>query len=905
MIEEVPEEGYQPIELQDAGELIFKRLQSHGAVFYQNKFDPVPIKQRSTNTKFLVINSDRQYKTYQIKDKEIKLISSHTIDFPVFAKGYWTNVSADHLHYFFKKKNIEKREKAVQFFSEHGIDWETPSWLTFRVGVGNDLPENLIPYFLGESKYEETEKQDSKIRDIFDNQKSLMNPGICLFMGKNNEKADQGSPEAEQVYYLSKFDQKYPDFAKHFFRFNLKPEKLPDYQRKIVKDFEKISPKISKLNQFFEHCQGFSIINYEPGLVKKYMPFTQVDNYMVTVGLLDLRKRTIPVKRLVSIYELLDQLEFKSTPSVEFFNIVKIDYCVELDLLIVDARMNFYFEPEDRENIHSVILNNIEERVAEGKLGFLSEINDGRIKEVQKIRFKVWGLLKSRKKRIEVDIMGYPGRQLFQKGQGMMTTFDEGTSEIRVCIIRNQSSSQQASCNQLQQNELERRSKKVVKKNKKIKTTVIEISKENLFKFSGIRAQGLTTALMINENNLLVVSSRDLLLLDINSKEIISSCRFCQNIPCFFKNTKIYDNIMAHLILRLNIIEIFEISAERGYDYERPSFEFLGTLNFSNCVENLFEIDRLLALRRVEDEVYELIVVAKMMESAECAVVTKMIFLVQFRLPGENSKPKKEQNPEIIYMSSVCDVDFSQENIKAYIKNDLWNYIFFDGVETSGIQNDYDDETTLVFNDLHRFQPSDYQIAQVHLNRDFIFIELVGETDKLLKVIQALGEDEDGELVEAEVKRTISLKLTAQVYFDEVTDLPRIFIFEQNEVELRIQLTVLDNELDEIETLSLPWLEHFTTFKIVSSETLHIIGKEPTGDEAHSNRGDRDQGVPNVSLLFNLKNKSIQRLVVEGEGPLLYTPHDFGRGRLLGFIRDFHKLQEKLSDGIYFSTSSI
>ena len=359
-IEEAKQQKTSPKTLNNAGELVFRRLESQTALFYQNKFCPLPIHQRKTNTHFIVINTDRLYKTFQINENhQIEFKSSHIIEFPIFSKGYCRAFSEDHLHYFFKKKAVEKRKSAINFFKENSIAWDTPSWLGFGLRIGTGQPERTPANFYGETRYQESDREEMKVRDFFDNQKPLLNSGICLYLGKSQEKIyhDQGGQERGQVYFLSRFHKKYSDLVKHLFEFHLKPERLFGYEKKVVEDFEKISPKFSNICNFFEHCQSFIIENDEPGTAKKLMPFTQVDNYMIIVGLVDIRKRVIPIKRLVSMYELLSLLEFNYPPAVTFFNILVIDYSAELDVLILDTWINFVFEADDLDKIDSVISN--------------------------------------------------------------------------------------------------------------------------------------------------------------------------------------------------------------------------------------------------------------------------------------------------------------------------------------------------------------------------------------------------------------------------------------------------------------------------------------------------------------------------------------------------------------------
>ena len=329
---------------------------------------------------------------------------------------------------------------------------------------------------------------------------------------------------------------------------------------KNIEGLESVSAKVSEIEDFEEECQSFKIDNNDPGKTKKLMPFTEIGKKMITVGLIDIRKRIIPIKRLVSIYELLYELEFKYTLSVEYWEIDEVDYSPELDVLMLDSSVKMYYRPDRLERLYSVIQNGIEEVAGQWKQGHLGELEDDSIQEVQKLRFKVWGILKSRKNRIEVEILGYRGSQGFKKGEGMVACYDVGPSKIKFSVFSHGSEVDQAAANALKQNELERRSQKVVTKSSEVQRTDIEIEKNDLYHSRGIFVDEIDSARMVNKENLLVKSSRDLLLFDIRSKELISTLRYCQNIPDYFEETKIFGSIMASLKFTLSKIEIFQIS---------------------------------------------------------------------------------------------------------------------------------------------------------------------------------------------------------------------------------------------------------------------------------------------------------------------------------------------------------
>ena len=535
-------------------------------------------------------------------------------------------------------------------------------------------------------------------------------------------------------------------------------------------------------------------------------------------------------------------------------------------------------------------------------------MGDGRIKEIQKVRFKVWGVLRSRKADIEVDVLGYRGENSFQRAQGMITTFEEDAFEIRLNIFSNGSKAPNSTSLTLVDQGLDRKSQKGLKGSLGIGKTEITILKEDLFKSLGIRTYGIRIAQMINQVHLLMTTARFLLLIDTNSKEIISCCQYSQNIPARLKNTKILHNIILSVKLRYNIIEVFKILNEKGSD--PSSFEFVGILDFSNLLDNLFEIDSLLAFRWLEGETYELNLVAKMMKSKTSAILTKMLFLVQFKLPGGSRGLRQGgSEPTIIYITDICEVEYLDSDLRVYERNDLWNYISFDGAQTAAIQNDYDDETQLQFDDLNGFEMAGYRITNVHINRDLIYIEYNGETEKLIKMIQVtLDEDEDeeseNEISEAatEVKKILKLNLSDKVCFDEVSELSRILVLEKNEEIMRTNLKVLDLELDEVKSVFFPWFDVISTFKIINTELVHIVGRESTssGTPDLLAHGD-DLGVPNVSMLLNLDQLTFKRLVVEGEGPLFGAPYVLKGGQVLAFIRDYMPFEQMSSDGIFLS----
>ena len=756
--------------------------------------------------------------------------------------------------------------------------------------IGVDQPQTIKVSYLGEYSHShpESENRLCSVLDIFDNQKPLLNDGKCLFRRDSKISMVKSSSE----YYISRFEPKNQNLMKELFQFNLSPDKFSGYKEKIKIDKTTISSKLVKTLEFYQICQRLHMINYEPGYSKKLMPFVKADRSALIVGLIDLRRRVIPVKILISIYGLLADLEFKQRTKISFFNILNIHFSVELDLLVFDAWLNLDFRAENRDRVESTICTGSKEGVCRWKRGLFEEMMDGDdgIVEIQKLRFKVFNVLKRSDRRIKVETLGYQGNPCFRASQGTVTTFEEDSLKIRISMFSKNSQVQKKM-------PLRKQNQKTLKEMKEIVENVIEISKSDLFESKGIRSHGVWAAFIVDTDKLLVITWRELLLYDINSGVFVSSCKYSHNIPIDYTDTKIDRNIMVSSKPSLGIIEVFRIC--KAEETNQGRFEFLGNLDLSKIDENLFSIESLLAFKCVNDQVCELKMILSTLRSQECSLTTESGFKVIFELPMEECR---QEGLRIISSSRSSELTAGEGLRRIYKKNQFWNTIFLNGYQTLVHQFNSVTQTEKVFSGFSRFYRFDHYFKDIHINDNKIYIEFSGESNRLIKLIEVTSSvGLLGLSTGYYLKKTLTRNISTKVYFDEVTDLFRIFVFEMSEKLMQTQFVILNEELDVVNKYTIPFLEDIRQFRVISNDYLHILGTEFSTVGDLNNSIDREGYTQNVSLIINLAGNTYKRLVVEGEGPLFGTPFYLGGGEFFSLSRDYKSVGEKSSDGVYFS----
>ena len=170
-------------ELEDRGKIRFRAITSvDSKKFNQVVHTPEIVFRGANNTPTVIMENKQKLKIYEIKDRQIEFVCSHSIDLGISVKNESRFISEKHIRYFAPKAKIEKNEKNQAFFKKHGISWDTDGFnqiLVFQSEYGVEKSEQLYGEFLGEFR-ELSPTAFSTVLTSFNNQKPLIDQTIFL-----------------------------------------------------------------------------------------------------------------------------------------------------------------------------------------------------------------------------------------------------------------------------------------------------------------------------------------------------------------------------------------------------------------------------------------------------------------------------------------------------------------------------------------------------------------------------------------------------------------------------------------------------------------------------------------------------------------------------------------------------
>ena len=890
------------------GELKFSRVESEDGALNPIIFKPVPILQRIKNTKFIIIEGLFEHQIYKIEDQTIKFVSSHKVQVPVKTQDYFRTITENRIQYFFTKTaiEVEPRKNHQQFFEERKIDRATPSNLIFELEYGVGKPGVIEAEYVGEMRENFGGFEEWEFKDMFDNQNNLFNRRLSLYRAVKEAEGDDRyllSLNDREALFLGEFGKEYPNLVKRVFKLNLDPKKLEGYQTKLEEDRNKLPLEIyagiGDLN-FYNSAGKFYLENWEPGRTEKLKQFVKVNRQMIIVGLIDFRKKIVPIKGLISLYEIFSSLEVDKSVEATFCNMINREYSMELDMLILDAWFNFRYFVEDVTHLTSAFDSGLVSGA--GKMRKLSLMSARRygdnphlVFEVRKIRFKIWNVLNGKERKIEAESLCYTVNSSFKQGQGMLTIFEEDQSEIRLEVLSKRLEDEIEDLEEKDEDPLKEEKKlagKAQPQEGRVKSYKVAISKEELMKVNGINAYGVKNAFMFDQDNLLITCATKMLLYDLKSSNLLSSCDYSNNVPFQISDLLLDENIMLAGHNQQGYIEVFRIAMEEN----QPKFCNLGILNLKSLDSRFHCIKQLIGFKKIKERTYELKSIFKWMKSEQSELTSNVLYSLRFELPGQNQE--KVQPPRIL-AGSVEHQFRDQRNegkCRGYLKNKKWNIIFTERSSSFCIQTGLEDQSTQIFKHLNTLIDSAHLIDNLHLKDNTVYINFFGTDDRLLVAIEFRGRVDEGMMIEPEVQKLIEFPQSAEIYFDEVTEDFRIFVVKRPEDDKGVALKVLDEDLEVVKTIIIDDYVEINQLTVINEKFLHLICSEYRNDFGLTEDFDRKH-----SLILNLDELTHKKLVVEGEGPLFAFPHDLGGGNLLAFTRDYDAFIQQSSDGIYVS----
>ena len=886
--------------LKEGGELEFRSLESKDQELNPILYKPVFVKQRKNNTEFIIAESRfYEHQIYKIENQKITFVSSHKIEIPIKVQTYNKCITENHIRYICPKELIERRKHHEEFFKTHGIEWgKDPSFLVFEAEYGIRKPRVIQAKFLGELKKQAGGFKGWVFEDMFDNQKDLFNRSLSLFKARKKQKPGEWFDSASdlEAYFLGEFGSQYPNLTKRIFEFNLSPLGLHGYQEKIRKDRERLEEKFLG-NPGFYGSGKLYLENWEPGFAEKLKPFIKVDKKMMIIGLVDFRKKIVPVKALISIYELFASLSFKSQFMLTFCNLIGIDYSAEIDMLALEVWVNLRFVVENPENIDSVIeVGSDEGSISQKNPSLIRSGNRlyeeaGTCYETAKVRFKIWNVFDETRRRIEGQNLGYTGNSSFKKSQGTMTFFDENSKRIQIHVYSKGSKEGEKSNTEGEEEEGHPKGYSLVEK------TELIIDKEELFRTAGVSGNAVKTAFMVDSEKLVVVCGPTMLLYELKSSTLLSSCGYSQDATIY--KSLVEKDIMVEANDDQGYLQVFRISTN---DSNLASFKRLGTIHLKDIEPLFHSISKLLAFKNVDHETYEIKVIAEWMKSEHSSITSELIYSVRFTI---NDADESTSQPLKISKSSI-DHRLTEEtagwNVRAYFKQKKWKIVLFQRNQALCIEQGLNSDSGSIFADRLDFRGGEggiHYIHRVYLAENRVYLDTELTEGRILKRIE-YGVNGEGvqRIANEDTIKTLAISESANVYFDESTEKFRIFVEEPSEDLEGKVFKVLDGEFEVIKEFYFPGLDRVDHFKVISENWVYLACSVRFQEDSNpgDEYGEQYAGPKKVSLIINLAEMVMRKLVVQGEGALLGDLYDVGGGNLLSFSRDG---DSDGSDGFY------
>ena len=422
---------------------------------------------------------------------------------------------------------------------------------------------------------------------------------------------------------------------------------------------------------------------------------------------------------------------------------------------------------------------------------------------------------------------------------------------------------------------------------------------------SGINARGVKAAFVVDEDSLLVTCSASMLLFDIRSAGLLSSVEYNKDITKNIDEFCVEGTILVKSNNRPPFLEVYKIKRREA----DVSFDSLGVIYLATAHQLFHSIRELIGLKMISENIYEVQLIINSMTSTESAVTNISIFSVKFELIQQ----PETQEQEIRLISSS--VDYTNRKLavgcRSYFKCGQWNHIIQEGNDILVAQTDSKSGLSSVYNlqDLNYTLLRGNTISKVDICKGSVYLNLISGARRILKLMEYRFRFDSGRMDLPELKASVVVDRYSRVYFDEVTDLLRIFVLTREEGPLGsmgMELKVLDGELKETEKCFINNLDQVLSFKVIDRDLIHVIGTKfhvGCSESVVYESMNLDEH-KKVSLILNLAQMTVKKLVDDEGGSLFSFPHMLGGNKYLGFSKYFRSFEEYQSDGIYVSKNA-
>ena len=876
----------------EAGKLKFRKIQSPEQHSLHSRVIFSPASHRQSDQNIIFVEYFREHKIYQVKDNQIRFVSEHACDFPIDGCNYYEIMSHHFILYIFETKELDKTKKNLKFFEENGLDWEKNVKIIFKFEYGIGVDKVIKPRYLGQFNPEFEGHSGQKLVDIFDKIKPLIGRQLAFLQDKD--------------CHLAEFGPEFENLNRRVFKFKTNFSVLKSYQNKLNRDKSKFDEDLHEKLSFSE--PKFQIYNYESDLNLKWKPFIKVDKRMITVGLIDLRSKKILSRKFISIYELSEPFEWLKLAENLFVTVSNVDYSPSVDFFTIDLR----FEMETKVGLDPELQPLLDEELKAWRNDpnhrslVVEKSETENYVQLKKMRFKIFNTLKAEKLFIERTVIGSSIETSSKKHKGKVVIFEYGQNEVKVEILSAKTSPQEDEeelridgkidnlDDQEPPNQFESEIIGGVKRERVVIQRALLTKEAKVFDFR------IKSVSVVEETKLLIIFKCKMVLFDMESKKVLSSLFYCKGLPSYSSNTKIQGDLMACC------------DQNRGYLYfYRIKHQEDGGVNFQLCWEidvtefpGIHLIHQFLDFRRLSEDTFIVRLELYFMFSEEVSVSKLGIMSIGFKEISKEDSSGLAILPSHGFRFEADQYQQSYSLRNSYMKGDKafvtgsFHQLYFLGFRSVPRKDYFRCLFYSTSPDPQNVQEARF-ISKSHIGEKYCYLclgrtvaEMQGQVEEgggmELRVLASKGPPEGNVENKFDIVKSTQIEETSSVYFDEVTDLFRVFYFSRHEDGLK--LAILDEELEVKVNLRTTIIEEVEEFEVINDTILYIIGKVERGGVTERK-----------SIIMDLANQSISELVNEDGDTLFGVSYGFENGRLFSFTSSSLSQKKRFTEGIFVS----
>ena len=876
-----------------AGKLTFDEIGNPKTMFNYQASTPELVFQREHRAHLLVINFKKEQKLFRIKDNRIEFVSEHFIYLPFNDPPSKTIFSETRVRQYYKMANLLKNQKNKKFLGSNNLDLNPKSRIVVEWRYGMGLPKNIRPRIFQERISSYQNISNWNFVSFLCNRIPLQDTRLCFVKGCKSARRRRSL----RSNYLAEIYKRSLQRPRMIFVFKQKfEENSLFFKRKIDKDSQQgFNSSFQNRLNFFPtrpHLHGKAFLGKEiPSKAPIMKPFITVFERMIVVQVMNLRIRRTTVTSFLSIFELFGALNLTraADPLDSNGEIREIHYSPKIDTLVIDMTVSFQLHPPDQQNRRETV----DQGNSVGKLDISDDATSGtRLSKL--VRFRVSGLLKGEARRICAELVedfssfkAIPEGILYWKEENDFI-------EIQIDCLGNKTTQRHSSA-------IQRDGEKVVKRALS-KTTKQVVTSSSIKLKKGVQFPDdfVKNLFYFEDNNtLLAVCESNLLLIDRQSRKLISSVQYCQNLPTSIKSSSAakFDKdllVSYHKFGAKNEFRVYKLLDRSEVD--RSPFKLIGELDLTR-LKNSVDTLHLLDLKKVSGDTYQLMAyIGWKVDELSFSKLSS----IKFRLLKEPQD--KQYSLEVESCQPLFEYpDLAGYNI--YWKKREWNYLCVNYCFVSIYQVSFQDDFNILSRKYTGSLDFGKQIINAHARSHYVYLVVHSEDKsptryerkaKEIVMLQFEKIGDDGSMMRPTEKLRFKQVLPGDVFFDEVTDDFRIFSFTYCASGGFVNLKLMSAALEVIESFRIEGIVSVGVFEVVDSSLVYI-----SATRSRANQGRRSR----VNLVVNLVERTCWEVVDGGGEALVEVPRRCSDGRLIMFTGSLESICSfgRANEGIYVS----